>query len=41
MRNKKNNVIKGRALIVWDEKVKNKKRDFIDTDQITPAEYCV
>ncbi len=34
-------IIRGRALIVWDEKVPGKKRDAIDTDQITPAADCV
>src|SRR4051812_24485263 len=36
-------VIRGRALIVWDLKVpgKKKKLDAIDTDQITPATDCV
>src|SRR3954447_8452653 len=36
-------VIRGRALIVWDLKVpgKKKKLDAIDTDQITPAADCV
>src|SRR5262245_43988216 len=36
-------VIRGRALILWDLKVpgKRKKLDAIDTDQITPATYCV
>src|SRR5262245_27056268 len=37
------NLIRGRALIFWDLKVpgKKKKLDAIDTDQITPATYCV
>jgi len=33
--------IRGRALIFWDPKQPGKKRDAIDTDQITPAEDCV
>jgi 3-isopropylmalate/(R)-2-methylmalate dehydratase large subunit len=33
--------IRGRALIFWDEKAPGKKRDAIDTDQITPAADCV
>ena len=33
--------IRGRALIFWDPKQPEKKRDAIDTDQITPAEDCV
>jgi 3-isopropylmalate/(R)-2-methylmalate dehydratase large subunit len=33
--------IRGRALILWDEKRPGRKRDAIDTDQITPAEDCV
>jgi 3-isopropylmalate/(R)-2-methylmalate dehydratase large subunit len=33
--------VRGRALIIWDEKVPGKKRDAIDTDQITPAADCV
>jgi 3-isopropylmalate/(R)-2-methylmalate dehydratase large subunit len=34
-------LIRGRALIVWDDKVPGRKRDAIDTDQITPAADCV
>jgi 3-isopropylmalate/(R)-2-methylmalate dehydratase large subunit len=34
-------LIKGKALILWDAKVPGKKRDAIDTDQITPAADCV
>ncbi|MGE0490352.1 MAG: aconitase family protein [Vulcanimicrobiota bacterium] len=34
-------LIRGRALIFWDPKDPNKKRDAIDTDQITPAADCV
>lgn len=34
-------IIRGRALIFWDPKVPGKKRDAIDTDQITPAADCV
>ncbi len=33
--------IHGRALILWDATVPGKKRDAIDTDQITPAADCV
>jgi len=33
--------IRGRALIFWDPKAPGKKRDAIDTDQITPAADCV
>ena len=33
--------IRGRALILWDPKIPGKKRDAIDTDQITPAADCV
>jgi len=33
--------IRGRALIFWDSAVPGKKRDAIDTDQITPAADCV
>ena len=33
--------IRGRALIFWDPKRPGKKRDAIDTDQITPAADCV
>ncbi|MDQ2977804.1 MAG: aconitase family protein [Acidobacteriota bacterium] len=33
--------IRGRALIFWDPKTPDKKRDAIDTDQITPAADCV
>ncbi len=34
-------LIRGRALILWDPKNPSKKRDAIDTDQITPAADCV
>src|SRR6188474_3957189 len=35
-------LIRGKALILWDEKsATKKKRDAIDTDQITPAADCV
>ncbi len=34
-------VIRGKALILWDSKNPGKKLDAIDTDQITPAAYCV
>jgi 3-isopropylmalate/(R)-2-methylmalate dehydratase large subunit len=36
-------LIRGRALVFWDPKVASgtKKRDAIDTDQITPAADCV
>src|SRR6478609_2774846 len=34
-------LIRGRALIFWDAKTPSKKRDAIDTDQITPAADCV
>src|SRR5687767_11879710 len=30
-------LVTGKALILWDPKVPGKKRDAIDTDQITPA----
>ncbi len=33
--------IRGKALVFWDPKVPGKKRDAIDTDQITPAADCV
>ncbi len=33
--------VRGRALIFWDPKRHGKKRDAIDTDQITPAQDCV
>jgi 3-isopropylmalate/(R)-2-methylmalate dehydratase large subunit len=33
--------LRGRALIFWDSAVPGKKRDAIDTDQITPAADCV
>jgi 3-isopropylmalate/(R)-2-methylmalate dehydratase large subunit len=33
--------IRGRALIFWDAEHLGKKRDAIDTDQITPAADCV
>ncbi len=34
-------VITGRALVFWDPRSPGKKRDAIDTDQITPAADCV
>jgi len=34
-------LIRGRALIFWDPKRPGRKLDAIDTDQITPASYCV
>jgi 3-isopropylmalate/(R)-2-methylmalate dehydratase large subunit len=34
-------LIRGKALIFWDAKTPGKKRDAIDTDQITPAADCV
>ena len=34
-------LIRGTALILWDPKDPSKKRDAIDTDQITPAADCV
>ncbi len=33
--------VRGRALIFWDPKVPGKKLDAIDTDQITPSDYCI
>ncbi|HEX5134829.1 MAG TPA: hypothetical protein VFW81_05505, partial [Thermoanaerobaculia bacterium] len=33
--------IRGRALVFWDPKTPGRKRDAIDTDQITPAADCV
>ncbi len=33
--------IRGKALVFWDPKVPGRKRDAIDTDQITPAADCV
>lgn len=34
-------LIRGKALIFWDPDRPGKKRDGIDTDQITPSSYCV
>src|SRR5215472_6380706 len=34
-------VVRGRALIFWDPKRPGRKRDAIDTDQITPGNDCV
>src|SRR6266542_1172323 len=34
-------LVRGKALIFWDPKVPGKKRDAIDTDQITPTSDCV
>src|SRR5437762_12275737 len=34
-------LVRGRALILWDPKAPGRKRDAIDTDQITPAADCV
>ncbi len=33
--------VRGRALVFWDPAAPGKKRDAIDTDQITPAADCV
>ncbi len=33
--------LRGKALIFWDPNTPGKKLDAIDTDQITPAAYCV
>jgi len=34
-------LVRGKALILWDPAVPGKKRDAIDTDQITPGNDCV
>jgi 3-isopropylmalate/(R)-2-methylmalate dehydratase large subunit len=34
-------LVRGNALIFWDPKIPGKKRDAIDTDQITPTTDCV
>src|SRR5207249_4469341 len=34
-------IVRGRALIFWDPARPGRKRDAIDTDQITPASDCV
>ncbi len=34
-------LVRGRALVLWDPKTPGKKRDAIDTDQITPSADCV
>jgi len=34
-------VLRGKALIFWDPDRPGKKRDAIDTDQITPSDDCV
>src|SRR5438552_11245381 len=34
-------VLRGKALILWDPDRPGKKRDAIDTDQITPSKDCV
>jgi len=34
-------MVRGKVLIFWDPKKPDKKLDAIDTDQITPARYCV
>jgi 3-isopropylmalate/(R)-2-methylmalate dehydratase large subunit len=36
-----NRLVRGRALILWDPTRPGRKRDAVDTDQITPAEDCV
>ncbi len=33
--------IRGKTLIIWDSKRPGRKLEAIDTDQITPAKYCV
>src|SRR3989449_11614073 len=37
----KGRLVRGRALIFWDEARPGQKRDAIDTDQTTPASDCV
>jgi 3-isopropylmalate/(R)-2-methylmalate dehydratase large subunit len=37
----KNKIVTGKALIIWDDQNPTKKKDNIDTDQITPSSYCV
>lgn len=39
--NTQQSLIRGKALIFWDQKTPGKKLDAIDTDQITPSRYCV
>src|SRR6266508_7043332 len=34
-------VLRGTALIFWDPERPGKKRDAIDTDQITPSDDCI
>jgi 3-isopropylmalate/(R)-2-methylmalate dehydratase large subunit len=34
-------ILRGKALIFWDPAIPGRKRDAIDTDQITPADDCV
>src|SRR6266540_808981 len=34
-------VLRGKALIFWDPERPGKKRDAIDTDQITPSDDCI
>lgn len=34
-------IIRGQALIIWDPNNKDKKLDNIDTDQITPSDFCI
>src|SRR3989338_3531707 len=34
-------VLRGRALIFWDPERPGRKRDAIDTDQITPSDDCI
>ncbi|MBU0970967.1 MAG: hypothetical protein KKC20_09995 [Proteobacteria bacterium] len=36
-----NRIIQGQALIVWKDESLNLKMDDIDTDQITPSDYCI
>ena len=38
---KEGRTLRGKALIFWDPERPGKKRDAIDTDQITPADDCV
>src|SRR5436309_12119290 len=37
----KRGIVRGKALVFWDEARPGRKRDAIDTDQITPATDCV
>lgn len=39
--NNNKKIVKGKILIIWDDLNPEQKRNSIDTDQITPIEFCI